>query len=116
MLLYAAVTFALPHLRAPVAIAVARFLDGFATLPCTLAAETALLARPIGRRAFWVSLHGVAVAFGLMLGPLLLRLLPERSFLEHLHKMGYEAAETWIEQNIDRIGWESTIDVTDTFV
>ena len=30
--------------------------------------------------------------------------------------MGYEAAETWIEQNIDRIGWESTINVTDTFV
>lgn len=82
MLLYAAVTFALPHLRAPFAIAVARFLDGFATLPCTLAAETALLARPIGRRAFWVSLHGVAVAFGLMLGPLLLRLFSERSFLE----------------------------------
>ncbi|QEX18092.1 alpha/beta hydrolase [Hypericibacter terrae] len=44
------------------------------------------------------------------------KLNTERSFLEHLHKMGYEAAETWIEQNIDRIGWESTINVTDTFV
>jgi hypothetical protein len=29
--------------------------------------------------------------------------------------MGYEAAEQWIEQNIDRIGWESTIDLAEKF-
>jgi NTE family protein len=35
----------------------------------------------------------------------------ERSFLEHLHRLGYETADKWIAENHQRIGWESTIDV-----
>jgi NTE family protein len=43
------------------------------------------------------------------------KLNTERAFLEHLHQMGYEAAEKWIEENLDRIGWESTIDLAEKF-
>jgi len=40
----------------------------------------------------------------------------ERSFLEHLHRLGYETADRWIAENFQRIGWESTIDVLDKFM
>jgi NTE family protein len=40
----------------------------------------------------------------------------ERSFLEHLHRLGYETADKWIAENHQRIGWESTLDVLDTYV
>jgi len=43
------------------------------------------------------------------------KLNTERRFLQHLHDLGYEAAERWIAENFDRIGWESTIDVLETF-
>ena len=38
-----------------------------------------------------------------------------RAFLEHLHQLGYEAADRWITENFDRIGWESTIDLEERF-
>lgn len=44
------------------------------------------------------------------------KLNTERGFLGHLHDLGYEAAERWIAENFNRIGWESTIDLTTTFV
>jgi NTE family protein len=40
----------------------------------------------------------------------------ERAFLEHLHQLGYDTADRWITETFDRIGWESSIDVLDTFV
>jgi NTE family protein len=40
----------------------------------------------------------------------------ERPFLEHLHALGYETADRWISENFDRVGWESTLDVLETFV
>ncbi len=40
----------------------------------------------------------------------------ERSFLEHLHQLGYDTADRWITETFDRIGWESSIDVLDKFV
>ena len=40
----------------------------------------------------------------------------ERSFLEHLHRLGYETADKWIAENHERIGWESTLDVLDRFL
>jgi NTE family protein len=40
----------------------------------------------------------------------------ERAFLEHLHQLGFETADRWIERNFQRIGWESTVDVLDKFV
>ncbi|MBL8710484.1 MAG: patatin-like phospholipase family protein [Rhodospirillaceae bacterium] len=39
----------------------------------------------------------------------------ERPFLEHLHQLGYETADKWIAENFDRIGWESTLDLTERF-
>jgi NTE family protein len=39
----------------------------------------------------------------------------ERSFLQHLHKLGYETADAWLAQNFQRIGWESTLDVLEKF-
>jgi len=44
------------------------------------------------------------------------KLNTERPFLEHLHALGYETADRWISENFDRIGWESTLDVLETFV
>lgn len=43
------------------------------------------------------------------------KLNTERRFLDHLHDLGYEAAERWIAENFNRIGWESTIDLATTF-
>ncbi len=40
----------------------------------------------------------------------------ERPFLQHLHDLGYATAESWIAENFDRLGWESTIDVLDKYV
>ena len=40
----------------------------------------------------------------------------ERSFLEHLHRLGYETADKWITENHQRLGWESTIDVLDKYM
>jgi len=44
------------------------------------------------------------------------KLNTERPFLEHLHELGFNTADKWIEQNFDRIGWESTLDVLDSYV
>jgi len=44
------------------------------------------------------------------------KLNTERSFLEHLHELGFQTADKWIEENFDRIGWESTLDVLDSYV
>ena len=44
------------------------------------------------------------------------KLNTERPFLEHLHALGYETADRWIGENFDRIGWEGTMDVRETFV
>ena len=40
----------------------------------------------------------------------------ERPFLEHLHELGYDAADRWIAANFDRIGWDSTVDVLEKYV
>lgn len=40
----------------------------------------------------------------------------ERAFLQHLHRLGYETADLWLAQNFQRIGWESTLDVLNTFL
>ena len=40
----------------------------------------------------------------------------ERPFLEHLHTLGYDTADRWIRENFERVGWESTLDVLETFV
>ena len=40
----------------------------------------------------------------------------ERSFLDHLHRLGYETADKWITENHQRLGWESTIDVLDKYM
>ncbi len=40
----------------------------------------------------------------------------ERSFLQHLHGLGYETADRWLRDNFQRIGWESTIDVLDKYM
>jgi NTE family protein len=39
----------------------------------------------------------------------------ERAFLEHLHQLGYDAADRWLAENFERVGWASTIDVVDTY-
>jgi NTE family protein len=39
----------------------------------------------------------------------------EPEFLEHLHQMGYEAADRWVSENFERIGWESTFDIMERF-
>ncbi len=39
----------------------------------------------------------------------------EPAFLNHLHQMGYEAADRWISENFDRIGWESTFNLMERF-
>jgi NTE family protein len=39
----------------------------------------------------------------------------EPAFLEHLHQMGYEAADRWVTENFDRIGWESTFNLMERF-
>jgi NTE family protein len=44
------------------------------------------------------------------------KLNTERAFLQHLHDLGYETAERWITETFDRIGWESSVDVLETFV
>ena len=44
------------------------------------------------------------------------KLNTERPFLEHLHELGFNTADRWIEENFDRIGWESTLDVLDSYV
>lgn len=40
----------------------------------------------------------------------------ERSFLQHLHGLGYETADRWLKDNFQRIGWESTVDVLDKYM
>jgi NTE family protein len=40
----------------------------------------------------------------------------ERSFLQHLHGLGYETADRWLKENFQRIGWDSTIDVLDKYL
>jgi NTE family protein len=40
----------------------------------------------------------------------------ERSFLQHLHGLGYEAADRWLRDNFHRIGWESTVDVLEKYM
>ncbi|HEY3145881.1 MAG TPA: patatin-like phospholipase family protein, partial [Dongiaceae bacterium] len=40
----------------------------------------------------------------------------ERTFLQHLHRLGYETADRWLADNFKRIGWESTIDVLEKFL
>ncbi len=35
----------------------------------------------------------------------------ERAFLRHLHDLGFDAADRWLEANYERVGWESTLDV-----
>ena len=44
------------------------------------------------------------------------KLNTERPFLEHLHELGFNTADKWIAENFDRIGWESTLDVLDSYV
>jgi NTE family protein len=39
------------------------------------------------------------------------RMNTDPKFLKYLHDLGYNAADAWLEQNFDRIGWESTLDV-----
>jgi NTE family protein len=39
----------------------------------------------------------------------------ERPFLEHLHRLGYDAADRWIAENFDRIGWDSSVDVLEKY-
>ena len=43
------------------------------------------------------------------------KLNTEREFLEHLHQLGYDTADRWISETFDRIGWDSSIDVLETF-
>jgi NTE family protein len=40
----------------------------------------------------------------------------ERSFLQHLHGLGYETADRWLTDNFQRIGWDSTVDVLDKYL
>jgi len=40
----------------------------------------------------------------------------ERPFLQHLHDLGYATAESWIAENFERLGWDSTVDVLDKYV
>jgi NTE family protein len=40
----------------------------------------------------------------------------ERAFLQHLHGLGYEAADRWLKDNFQRIGWESTVDVLEKYM
>ena len=44
------------------------------------------------------------------------KLNAERAFLQHLHDLGYETADRWIAETFDKIGWESSMDVLETFV
>jgi NTE family protein len=44
------------------------------------------------------------------------KLNTERPFLEHLHELGFNTADKWIAENFERIGWESTLDVMDSYV
>jgi len=43
------------------------------------------------------------------------KLNTERAFLQYLHDLGYDTAGRWIAENFDRLGWESTVDVLETF-
>ena len=40
----------------------------------------------------------------------------ERSFVQHLHRLGYDTADRWVAENFERIGWESTIDVLEKYM
>jgi|SRR5579883_3441451 len=44
------------------------------------------------------------------------KLNTERSFLEHLHELGYETADRWIAENFEHIGWDSSLDVLEKYV
>jgi NTE family protein len=44
------------------------------------------------------------------------KLNAEAGFLRYLHDLGYETADRWIAATFDRLGWESTLDVLETFV
>ena len=35
----------------------------------------------------------------------------EKAFLRHLHQLGFETADRWLEENYAKIGWEGTLDV-----
>ena len=37
-------------------------------------------------------------------------------FLEHLHDLGFAAAETWLDRNFDKIGVSSSLDVFEAFI
>lgn len=40
----------------------------------------------------------------------------EWAFLQHLHDIGYEEADHWLDQNFDRLGKESTLDASSIYV
>ena len=44
------------------------------------------------------------------------KLNADRAFLEHLKALGRRSADAWLDQNFDRIGVESTVDIQDKFL
>lgn len=44
------------------------------------------------------------------------KLLIEPQFLRHLFDLGSKAAETWLEENLDRVGRESSVDIRARFL
>ena len=44
------------------------------------------------------------------------KLNPERAFLHHLKEVGRQTAEAWLEKNFQCIGFESSVDVRETFL
>jgi NTE family protein len=63
-----------------------------------------------------VRFHQIAAEAELARYGALSKMNTERPFLEHLHELGFQTADRWITENFDRIGWESTLDLFESYV
>ena len=63
-----------------------------------------------------VRFHQISAETALAKMGALSKMNTERSFLQHLHGLGYETADRWLSENFRRIGWESTVDVLEKYM
>jgi NTE family protein len=88
-----------------------REMFGIATVSSLIESGSLEDARYVSVRFHQIGAEAELAAMGA-----LSKLNTERAFLEHLHELGYQAADRWIAENFDRLGWESTMDVREKYM
>ena len=63
-----------------------------------------------------INFHGISADEALLEYSISSKLNTTWEFLTHLHELGRKYANTWIKENYDKIGVESTLNVEKTFL